>query len=177
MFISDDIISLRIAEPDDVTLIYAWENDRRVWRVSETSSPISRFQIEQFLLSTGDLSTNRQLRLMIHSHAGCQPVGCVDLFDYDAVNQRVGIGILIDERHRRQGYATRAIKLCMDYLFNNVMVHQIHCLIDATNKESQQLFESLGFQQQGRRHDWIRTPEGFVDALFYQIINQPIPTP
>lgn len=172
MFINDDIISLRIAEPEDAALIYEWENDRRVWRVSETSCPVSHFQIEQFLLSNGELITNRQLRIMVQTLLDPKPIGCVDLFEYDAVNQRIGIGILIDEAHRRQGYASHALQLTLDYLFQHVMVHQVHCLIDVTNTESQQLFERLGFQQQGRQKDWIRTPEGFIDALFYQKINR-----
>lgn len=171
MFIHNDIMSLRIAEPEDAAQIYAWENDREIWRVSETTSPVSHFQIEQFLLSNGDLTTNKQLRLMIVLDTETNPIGCVDLFDYDAVNQRIGIGILIDKAHRRKGFASTAIKMTIDYLFNNLMVHQIHCIIDVTNSESQQLFEGLGFQQQGRRKDWIKTPNGYIDTLFYQLIN------
>lgn len=171
MFISHDKVSLRIAEPEDADLIYTWENDRRIWRVSETNAPISRFQIEQFLLSNGDLITNKQMRLMIHIAPETCPVGCVDLFDYDPINQRVGVGILIDESHRQQGHASQAIKLLLEYLFNDLMVHQVHCLIDETNLGSLQLFQNLGFQYGGRRKDWIKTPEGFIDTLFYQLIN------
>lgn len=171
MFITDDKMSLRIAEPEDADLIYTWENDRRIWRVSETVSPTSRFQIEQFLLSNGDLVTNKQLRLMIHLTTAASPIGCVDLFDYDPIHQRVGVGILIDESHRHQGYASQAIKLILDYLFNDVMIHQVHCLIDETNLPSQRLFQGLGFQYGGRRKDWIKTPKGFIDTLFYQFIN------
>ena len=47
MFISDGIISIRIAEPEDASLIYRWENDRSLWRVSATNVPPSLFQIEQ----------------------------------------------------------------------------------------------------------------------------------
>ncbi|MCR5014066.1 MAG: GNAT family N-acetyltransferase [Bacteroidales bacterium] len=166
-------MSLRIAEPEDADQIYDWENDRRVWRVSETTSPVSHFQIEQFLLANVDLSTNKQLRLMIHVEGEDKAVGCVDLFDYDVVHQRVGIGILIDEGHRRQGYATGAVEMAVDYLFNNVMVHQVHCLIDESNTESQRLFERLGFECHGRRKDWIKTPEGYLDTLFYQKLNIP----
>ena len=172
MFISDEMISLRVAEPEDASQIYDWENDRRAWRVSETSCPTSRFQIEQFLLGNSDLVANRQLRLMIMVKGEDQPVGCADLFEYDPVNGHVGLGILIDERHRRQGYATRALSLLIDYLFNNVMVHQVFCLIDALNVESQRLFQKLGFQACGRRKDWIRTPEGYIDVIACQLINE-----
>lgn len=172
MFISEETISLRVAEPQDARQIYEWENDRSLWRVSETSNPISLFQIEQFLLGNSDLVTNRQLRLMINLKGADRPIGNVDLFEYDPINGHVGIGILIERDYREKGYAQKALNLCIDYLFNDVMVHQIHCLIDAENTESQHLFEKLGFEPCGRRKDWIKTPNGYVDAIFYQKIRK-----
>ena len=172
MFISEEKISLRAAEPEDAPKIYDWENDRSLWRVSETSNPYSLFQIEQFLLGNGDLVSNRQLRLMIDLKNANGSIGCIDLFEYDPVNSRIGIGILIDEAHRRQGLAQKAVTLCLDYLFNNVMVHQVHCLIDERNTESLHLFEKLGFEPCGRRKEWIKTPEGYIDAIFYQNIKK-----
>ena len=130
MFITHDKVSLRIAEPEDANRIYHWENDRRIWRVSETNGPTSRFQIEQFLLSNGDIVSNRQLRLMIHIETESDPVGCVDLFEYEPVHERIGVGILIDESFRQQGVATQALRLLLDFCFNDILVHQVFCLID-----------------------------------------------
>lgn len=173
MFISDGKISLRIAEPEDARRIYEWENDRSVWRVSETSCPISLFQVEQFLLGNTDLWASRQLRLMVCQAGVDGPVGSVDLFDFDPVNSRVGIGVLVETAYRKQGIATRALTLCLDYLSHDVMLHQVHCLIDTRNEESLHLFKGLGFVECGRRKDWIKTPEGYLDAVFYQKIIQP----
>lgn len=168
MFLTDKDISIRIAEPADAALIYRWENDRNLWRVSETSAPTSLFQIEQFLIANSDWIANRQLRLMIEVEGVPEPVGSVDLFDYDPVHSRIGIGVLIVADYRQQGYATRAVQLTLDYLFHDLMVHQVHCLIGEGNTASRQLFEGLGFQRGERRKDWIKTPEGYLDATFYQ---------
>lgn len=173
MFISDGIISLRIAEPEDAHQIYEWENDRSVWRVSETSCPTSLFQVEQFLLGNSDIWTNRQLRLMVCQEGVDRPVGSIDLFDFDPLNSRVGIGILIEKTCRGQGIATQALKLCLEYLGHDVMVHQVHCLIDVTNEESRHLFLGLAFNECGCRKDWIKTPQGYLDAVFYQKIIEP----
>lgn len=172
MFISDGKISIKIAEPEDASQIYRWENDRSLWRVSETSCPTSLFQIEQFLLGNDDLMSNRQQRLMVCLKGAEQPIGSVDLFEYDPINSRIGIGILIESNHRGKGFATAALRLCLAYLFDNLMVHQVHCIVDVSNVESQRLFTKLGFTEGGRRKDWIKTPEGFLDVIFYQKTNQ-----
>ena len=172
MFISDGNISIKIAEPEDAAQIYRWENDRSLWRVSETCCPTSFFQIEQFLIGNGDLMSNRQQRLMVVVKGIDPPIGSIDLFDYDPVNSRIGIGILIEGAYRGKGYATAALRLCLDYLFNNLMVHQVHCIIDVTNQESLHVFQKLGFEEGGRRKDWIKTPEGYLDVVFYQKTKQ-----
>lgn len=171
MFIKNDKIALRCAEPEDAELIYGWENDRLVWRVSGTHAPYSRFQIEQFLLGNNDLAANKQLRLMIEANEGNVAVGCIDIYDYDPINERASLGILIDEAYRRQGYAKAAIALCVDYLFHDLLLHQVHCCIDELNVESQQLFEKQGFVLCGRRKQWIKTEEGYLDELEYQRVK------
>ena len=171
MFIKNDTIALRCAEPEDASQIFLWENDRDIWRVSGTHVPYTLFQIEQFLLNNNDLTSQRQLRLMIDLTESGQAIGCIDIFDYDPINQRAGLGILIDKAFRRQGYAKAALALCIEYLFNNVLLHQVYCSIDETNAESQQLFVNQGFELCGKRKDWLRTTEGYLDVLEYQLIT------
>jgi len=168
MFINDSTLSLRCAEPEDAQLIYRWENDRTVWRVSGTIAPYTLFHIEQFLLSNNDLTSQKQLRLMIDLCDTKESIGCIDIYDYDALNERAKVGILIDEAHRNHGHAARALSLCLHYLFEDIMLHQVYCSIDETNIESQKLFESQGFVLCGRKKDWIKTKDGFVDELEYQ---------
>lgn len=171
MFIKDETIMLRCAEPEDAPLIYRWENDRTVWRVSGTIVPYTLFHIEQFLLNNNDLTSQKQLRLMIDFCGTKESIGCIDIYDYDALNERAKVGILIDKVYRHQGYAANALSLCLDYLFKDLMLHQVYCVIDEKNIESQKLFEGQGFVLCGRRKDWIKTADGFIDELEYQKIK------
>ena len=166
------MITLRCAEPEDAGQIFLWENDRDIWRVSGTHVPYTHFQIEQFLLGNNDLFTNKQLRLMIDLNESGKSIGCVDIFDYDSFNGRAGLGILIDKAFRQQGYAKAALALCIEYLFHNVMLHQVYCSIDELNTMSRQLFEGQGFIQCGHRKQWLKTAEGYLDVCEYQLINQ-----
>ena len=171
MFVKNDIITLRCAEPEDAELNYRWENDRTNWRVSGTHVPFTRFQIEQFLLSNNDLFSQNQLRLMIDLNETGESIGCIDICDYDAINNRAALGILIDKAHRRQGYASAALALCVNYLFHDLMLHQVYCSIDITNIDSQHVFLNQGFELCGKRKDWVRTEAGFLDVFEYQLIN------
>lgn len=168
MFIQNDKIALRSAEPEDAGLIFQWENDRENWRVSGTHVPYTRFQIDQFLLSNNDLFSQKQLRLMIDTMNG-ESIGCIDIFDYDSLNERAALGILIDKKFRHQGYAKEALALCIEYLFRDLMLHQVYCSVDELNHDSQQLFIKQGFELCGRKKDWIRTSEGYLDVFEYQL--------
>ncbi len=100
-----------------------------------------------------------------------QSIGCIDIFDYDCINQRAGLGILIDKSYRHQGLAKAALALCVDYLFQEVLLHQVYCSIDETNTLSQQLFLDQGFTLCGQRKDWIQTENGYMDIFEYQRIK------
>lgn len=172
MFLKNDIVSLRVAEPYDADHIYRWENDSEIWRDSETNVPFSKHQIEQFLLNNNDLVSEKQLRLMIEDAKNGDIVGCIDIYDYDGFNARAGIGILIDKNFRNKGYAKNAVKLLMDYCFKVLILNQIYILTLTTNTDSIHLFESLGFEKCGVRKQWYKTPSGFVDQIEYQYIKK-----
>ena len=108
-----ELIRLRALEPEDVNILYKWENDTEIWKVSNTVAPFSKHMLRQFIENQQrDIYETRQLRLIIESKADGKPVGAIDLFDLDPYNCRAGVGILIyDQRDQRQGYASHAVSI------------------------------------------------------------------
>lgn len=172
MFAQNENITLRAAEPRDASLIYNWENKQEIWRVSETYMPYSMYQVEQFLLNNNDLFSARQMRLIIEMKNEKANIGCIDIYDFDPIHMRAGIGILLQKEYRKQGYAKEALELIIDYCFNILMLKQIYCLIDSLNDDSLNLFKKIGFEQCGYRKEWIRTSDGFIDEYEFQYINK-----
>lgn len=167
-----DRIKLRALEPQDVDLLYRWENDPEVWKVSNTITPFSRFVLEQYIATAHlDLFSNKQLRLMITTK-DARDIGCIDLFDYDPHHQRAGVGILIAEHaDRRQGFASEAMTLLIDYCFRTLYLHQLYCNITVDNQESVLLFQRHKFTITGIKKDWIRSGEKFTDELLLQLVR------
>ncbi len=170
-FLRESGIELRRAEPIDAALIYEWENDSDVWHVSGTFAPYSLFQIEQSLIGDNDITSDKQIRLMIDFEDRDSPCGCIDIFNYDPINQRAELGIYIEKLSRNRGIAKQTLIMVVRYLFNTLLLHQIFCSIAANNTYSIQLFTRVGFRQCGIHKDWIKTPCGYIDVIDYQFIN------
>lgn len=165
---------LRVPEPSDVDLLYRWENDTTIWRVSNTITPYSRHQIEQFVLDNrGDIFATRQLRLMIDHHliTPSVSIGAIDLFDFDPLHRRAGVGILISKAYRSQGHAREALEIMLQYTFEVLKLHQVWCNISTHNANSIALFEKAGFEKCGMRSQWINSDDGWEDEFMYQLLN------
>lgn len=165
-------ILLRALEPEDVDVLYEWENDHASWHLSNTLTPFSRFVLEQYVMNSHeDIHKTRQLRMMVESLSEEKPVGAVDLFEFEPVHQRVGLGLMIVKPERQKGYASEAIDLVTGYCFNTLMTRQVFCNITPDNKASLHLFQKKGFKITGRKKDWLRWNNQWHDELMLQLIN------
>jgi diamine N-acetyltransferase len=167
-------ISLRAPEPRDAEIIYRWENDSSIWHLSNTVTPYSLYQIEQFILNTAhDIYAVRQQRFMIDltENSITTAIGSIDLYDFDPVNLRAGIGILIDEPFRKMNFASTALELLTDYCFGVLKLHQVYCSIADNNEASIRLFVKSGFVLCGKRREWIQINGKWHDEFFYQKLN------
>jgi len=166
-------ITLRAVEPEDLELLYEWENNNSYWLISNTVKPFSRYILKKYIENSHkNIFEVGQLRLMIDLNESRKTIGTIDLFDFDSFHQRAGVGILIAEvSSRRKGYASMALKCLIDYCFNTLQLHQLYCSILANNCESMELFRKAGFVETGIRKDWIKTPDGYIDEHIFQLLK------
>lgn len=167
-------IFLRALEPEDLEFIYSIENNEKIWEVSNTQTPYSRFLIRQYLENAHqDIYEAKQLRLAICEKDGFTALGLIDLFDFDPVNQRAGIGIIIrNDEHRNKGVGKEALGLLIDYAFHRLQLHQLYANIDTGNVASITLFTNFGFEQIGVKKDWNRVDNQYKDEALYQLIHK-----
>lgn len=164
-------IQFRALEPNDIDLLYDWENNTEIWEVSNTFEPFSKFILAKYIKeSQRDIYEAKEARMIIETPEG-KAVGAIDLFDFDPFHFRAGVGILIhDEKDRKLGYATEALKLLCTYATGYLRLHQLYANISADNLASIHLFTKLGFELCGTKKDWRRTPDGWKAELMFQKI-------
>jgi len=174
MNIEGRICRLRALEPRDLDAMYEWENDTEAWRASGTAAPFSRHVLSRLIDEQRfDIYATRQLRLVIEPAAACESgmaAGAVDLFEFDPMNLRAGVGIIVASPYRRMGFAADALAAAERYARETLHLHQLWCSVAADNTASLRLFEKAGYLRCGRRRDWLLASDGPVDEILLQKI-------
>lgn len=161
-------VSLRAIEPEDLDLLYKIENDASLWRVGSTNVPYSRYALHDYVSrACNDIYVDRQVRLMIENADG-ETVGILDIVDFNPQHLRAEVGIVIESRYRRQGYARAALRQAMDYSRTVIHLHQLYAIIDTSNADALSLFSSLGFEHSATLRQWLHDGHGYRDALLMQ---------
>jgi diamine N-acetyltransferase len=166
-------IQLRALEPEDLETLYLWENDPSIWHLSTTLSPFSKFTLKKYLEQAQlDIFEAKQLRLVIQKKSDKSAIGAIDLFDFEPIHQRAGVGILIGKpEDRRKGYATEALESLKEYAFGTLGLKQLHCNICEDNKESLSLFIKQGYVITGQKKDWIKKGDQWLSEYFLQLLR------
>ena len=173
-FLSGTRFSLRAVEPEDVSLVYRWENDSSLWGDGCALAPYSRFAIRTYIEESlhQDIYQSRQLRLMVVCRDDEAVVGMADLFDFDPYHRRAAVGIYVDAASRRQGVGREALDLLCRYAFGFLHLHQLYAHIAVTNGASLRVFEKAGFTRTALLRDWMKRGDAFVDVAVMQVLER-----
>ena len=184
MLLKGKKIFLRPVSFYDAKILYAWENDKTIWKFGNTSRTYTKKEIEHFIAeSQKDIYSTKQMRWIIccvspkvsltSIRKNKNEVGCIDLFDFDPHHRKAGVGILIaNKKNRRKGYASESLQLLIKHSFNKLHLHQLYCNITKNNAPSLRLFEIHKFKIAGKKKDWVILGNRFTDEFFLQLINK-----
>lgn len=165
-------LKLRAIEPQDIELLFSWENLSQYWPHSSTSAPYSKLNIARYIDNyKADPIREGELRLIAHDLKGDIAVGIVDLYNVEIRHKRAWVSILISPSHQRQGYACLSLKLLADYCSRTLGLKHLYALISRSNVPSCSLFEKAEYSRVARLPGYIfsdcsREPQ---DALIYML--------
>ena len=166
------LINLRPLEPEDLQFLYDSENDTKNWKVSGTQIPYSKYILKNYIANSHqDIYEAKQARFVIENKKTKLPIGMIDLFDFDPLHRRAGIGILVLDQHQKKGFASEALELIISYAFHYLNLHQLYANITTDNLNSIYLFKKYNFQLIGIKKDWIFHDHQFFHEATYQLIH------
>lgn len=170
MGINQNTLHLRALEPTDIDFLYDLENDQALWQISNTLVPFSRHALQEYIANAHlDIFQAKQQRYVL-SDEQKTPLGLIDLYDFDPMHHRAGIGIVIDAQHRENGLAKKGLKLLESIAFTHLQIHQLYVGIGEENTHSLQLFLNSGYCQIGIKKDWNFYNNKYHDEVVLQKI-------
>ncbi|MDY6371278.1 MAG: GNAT family protein [Bacteroidales bacterium] len=96
------------------------------------------------------------------------PYGCIDLYNYDPLNRRCAVGIMVATEYRRQGHALAMLQALADQYRS--MLHTLYADIATTNTASIALFRKAGYTQCGHFKEWLLVNDQYIDSIRMQLI-------
>ncbi|MDR0995736.1 MAG: GNAT family N-acetyltransferase [Tannerella sp.] len=170
MFLKNERLRLRAMEPEDLDVLYTWENDPSYWMEGNTLAPYSRYVLREYISNSNrGIYEQKQLRLMLE-HDG-QAAGVIDLYDFDPHNRRAAVGLLVDKGYQGQGIGTQAVDLLADYAFSILNLYQLYAYVPVSNPASRKVFDRCGFTLVGTLRGWVSAPGSMRDVWLLQRIN------
>ncbi len=139
-------LKLRSLERHDIDFLLKLENDKTLWKYSETTKPFTRSEMKAYISSAKhDILVNNQYRFVVDVNNTA--VGCIDLYSYDYIKRCASVGIVILEKYRKLGYGSSALNKLIKYAFNDLKINKLFAKIKEKNYKSIYLFKSCGFKK------------------------------
>ena len=105
-----------------------------------------------------------------HPDAKAQLIGNLSI-RIDAKNRVGNIGIMIGEKSVwGQGYGTEALKLLIEYAFNNLNLQRVELEVFSSNPRAQHCYEKVGFRKEGVRRNAVFIQGRYVDSIMMGLL-------
>ena len=164
------MIRLREIEKRDLDKIKMWHNDLKL---SENLGGVYRFvndDVEKNWYEQYLSTRNSNVRCAILRDE--ELVGCVYLLNIDGINRCGDLHIMLgDERYRRQGIGTYAVRTMINHAFYNLNLRRIQLEVLATNTAAQALYLKVGFLQEGIKRKAVYKNGQYVDEILMALIK------
>ena len=114
-----------------------------------------------------DIFEVRQKRFVI-SNIQNKVLGFIDLFDYEPIHRRAGVGLFIIESFRNLGLGKQALNLLHIFTKKHLNIKNLFANVGKENSLSNRLFLSSGYRQVGLKTKWNFYEDAFHDEYLYQ---------
>ena len=140
------LVYLRPAERSDIPLFVQWLSDARTTRNLALRSPLSVALEERWFDDLLEHHGRDRWHFVVCLLADGRPVGSLDLHEIDLTSGGGGLGIQVgDPADRSKGYGGDALRVLIDFAFDQLRLERVWLDVYATNPDARRLYERVGF--------------------------------
>lgn len=166
MLVVEDLV-IRIMERRDIENARLLHNDPSVLPLLSDVNFVS--EIEQEVWFENMSRARNARRYVIETSIG-EFVGVFRLDALDLKNRNAMIGLDIIKEKRGKSYAKVIMRAFFDYFFNSMGLQRLGLVTLETNRVAINLYNSLGFKEEGRQREAIYREGTFHDLICFSIL-------
>ncbi|OWM82008.1 uncharacterized protein LOC116207159 [Punica granatum] len=161
-------ITLRPFELTDADDFFSWASDDRVIRNLRWTALASR---EQALTTVREVCIPHPWRRSICIDG--RSIGFVSVFPWSGEDRcRADIGYALAPEYWGHGIATRAVKLALSRVFQNLTeILRLQAFVDVNNRASQRVLEKAGFAREGLLRKYSYLKGELKDLYLYSFLS------
>ena len=155
---------------DDTELYVKWLNNPRITDFLDCNDNLITLSNEKEFL---EKIANEEFTFAIVKKEDDTLLGNVGLTKIDYKNGRAELGIFIgEEDNLSKGYGSEAIKLLLEFAFNEIRLHTVMLTVFSNNPRAIKAYNKCGFKEFGRRHEAIYHKGEYIDLIYMEVINE-----
>lgn len=146
--------------------IIKWINNRpEKWTLKETINWYYEY-IKKRLYS------NNNEYIFIITNKYQKNIGYSQIVNYDDVNNKAELGIIIDPKYQKMGYGEEALKKTIEIAKDKLKIHKLFVKIREDNNESLSFFKRAGFIKEALLKDEIYQDNKYWNFHLLILINK-----
>ena len=168
--INGKFVTLRIIEKGDIEMIRKWRNSPELYSFFASRDFISQIQQENWFATKA--TAKDSLFLLIINNTTSEPIGMTHLESIDCRNRNAEWGIYIADPKDRVGiFATEAVYLLFNYVFDYLNLVKIYGNTLATNQRGRRFHKSVGFTEEAQFERHIFVDGDYVDLIWIALFR------
>ncbi|MCY7293081.1 MAG: GNAT family N-acetyltransferase [Ferruginibacter sp.] len=164
---------LREITTDDVNEIFELRGNREAMKyIPRPLCITTEDAMEHVKMIQQKIETNEGINWAITLKSDNKLIGYIGHYRIKWEHFRSEIGYMILPKFNGQGIITEAIKLIVDYGFNEMKMHSLEGIIDPENAASARVLEKNGFAKEAHLRENEFFDGKFIDSVIYSLVNR-----
>ena len=170
--LTDGAIELRLWREDDIPVVVEACQDPEIHRWMPLPWPYTKKDAREWIGSHQEKrAEGESVVFAITDSGGEKALGSVGLEEINWEHGRAVVGYWIAKHARRQGVATRAVRLLSEWALNDLGLMRLSLLVFTGNTVSERVAENAGFTREGLMRSYFRVKNRKVDATMFSLVS------
>jgi [ribosomal protein S5]-alanine N-acetyltransferase len=171
--LESDRLLLRQITPEDVHEVFALRSNAEIMKyIPRPLVTTNEEALEHITMIQDKLEKNEGINWAITIKGNIKLIGIIGHYRMRWEHFRSEIGYMLLPEYHGKGIITEAIKLMIDYGFDQMSMHSLEGIIDPANTASARVLEKNGFVKEAHFKENEFFDGKFLDSVIYSLIKR-----